>query len=157
MMEARAVVVCLDGDHAWVRVSEQAGGCGRCDEPGGCRSVKLTTVFKSPTETFRLPNAIGARPGDNVRICIDDGAPLRAALASYALAAVLLVGGGALGAMADGGGDMAVLAGAVGGLVLAWLVNRVLLRSRSWRSSLSMVVVGAVPSCGHAADREAGA
>lgn len=152
MIEARAVVVRLEGEHAWVQVSEQAGGCGRCDEPGGCRSVKISNLFKPPTETFRLPNPIGARPGDSVRVCIDDGAPLRAALASYALGAVLMVAGGAAGALAGGGGDAGVLAGALGGLLLAWLCNRVLLRSRRWRSSLSMAVLGAAPSCGHAAD-----
>lgn len=149
MIQARAIVERLEGDQVWVRVSEQAGGCGRCHEPGGCRSVKIAHLFKPPTESFCLPNSIGARPGDPVLISIDDGAPLRAALASYALSAVLMVVGGAIGALACSTADLAVLAGALAGLLLAWACNRLLLRSRRWRNGLRMAVA---PACGHAVD-----
>ncbi|THF60887.1 SoxR reducing system RseC family protein [Pseudothauera rhizosphaerae] len=145
MIEARAVVLRIEGDQAWVRVTEQAGGCGRCDEPGGCRSVRITQLFKPARETFRLSNGIGAQPGDAVRICMNDGAPLRAALASYGLGAVLVVAGASLAAL--GGGDGAVLAGALGGLLLAVPANRLLMRSRRWRSGLHMAVLGAQPGC----------
>lgn len=149
MIEARAQVLRVQGDQAWVRVSEQPGGCGRCDEPGGCRSVKISNVFRPARDEFRVPNSIGARPGDTVRICMNDGAPLRAALASYGLGAVLMVGGGAAAAMFGDGGDPAVLGGTLAGLLLAMLANRVLMRSRRWRSGLHMAVLGAQPACTH--------
>ncbi|WP_235864785.1 SoxR reducing system RseC family protein [Pseudothauera lacus] len=147
MIEARARVVAVEGAHAWVEVSEQPGGCGRCDEPGGCRSLKLSGLFRDPQQRFRLPNHIGARPGDSVRVCMSDGAPLRAALASYGLGALLTVCGGGLAALLGGGGDAWVLGGALGGLALAALVNRTLMRSRRWRGGLQMTVAGDAPSC----------
>ena len=72
---------------------------------------------------------------------------LRAALASYGLGALLTVCGGGLAALLGGGGDAWVLGGALGGLALAALVNRTLMRSRRWRGGLQMTVAGDAPSC----------
>ncbi|THF67177.1 Fis family transcriptional regulator [Pseudothauera nasutitermitis] len=150
MIEARARVLRVDGEQAWLCIDEQAGGCGRCDEPGGCRSVKISTLFRSPQQTFRVRNEIGAQPGDAVRVCMEDGAPLRAALVSYGLGALLAVLGAALGS-ALVGGDPATLAGALGGLLAALGLNRMLARSRRWRGGLRMSVLPA-GACAHRHD-----
>lgn len=140
MIEARAVVLSVEGDHAWVRIETRPGGCGRCDEPGGCRSAKLAYALKAPQDVFRVPDTIGAAPGDRVLIRMEDGAPLQGALASYGLGATLLVAGAALGhgLAAPGHEDAFALLGGVLGLVLAFAANRALHRSRRWRQALTM-------------------
>lgn len=140
MMEARARILRIEDGQAWVKLSGKQGGCGRCDEPGGCGSVQISHAFGMPRDEFPMPVDERFAVGDTVVIRIPDGAPLRAALVSYGLGTLLLLLGAALGSLAGGAqhGDAWGLAGAVGGLGLAWVVNRVLPRSRNWRNSLSM-------------------
>jgi sigma-E factor negative regulatory protein RseC len=140
MMEARARILRIEDGQAWVKLSAKQGGCGRCDEPGGCGAVQISHAFGMPRDEFPMPVDERFAVGDTVVIRIPDGAPLRAALVSYGLGTLLLLLGAALGSLAGGvqHGDAWGLAGAVGGLGLAWVVNRVLPRSRNWRNSLSM-------------------
>lgn len=153
MIEARATVLRATADRAWVRVGDRPGGCGRCDEPGGCRSAKLAYALKAPTEEFVLPNAIGARAGDEVLIRIADGGPLRGALASYGLGVVLLLVGAGAGhafsTMTASNADLFALVGASAGLLAAVLLNRLMLRSSRWRGVLGVEMVpgGSPSSC----------
>lgn len=142
MIETHAIVTRIEGDEAWVRVSERAGGCGRCDEPGGCRSIGLAQALKGPDPTFRLANPIGAKVGEPVLLRIAEGAPLRGALAMYGLGVALLLIGAACGqAIAPAGGaDGFALAGGVGGLAVAFVLNRVLHRSRKWRRAFEVEI-----------------
>lgn len=139
-MQAMAQVVRVETGRAWLRVTDAGGGCGRCDEPGGCRSVQITQVFGLPKADFALPTTLELRAGDKVVISIPDGAPLKAALASYGLGVVLLVAGAALGSMwsAGGSGDLGAALGGLAGLMLAFVLNRLLFRSRGWRAQLRM-------------------
>ncbi len=137
MIEARAVVVRADGNRALLKIEQRPGGCGRCHEPGGCQSVQLTQAFGTIRETFYLPNTLGVRAGDAVRIVMDERASLYAALLSYGLAACLLLAGAAAGTL-SGGGDGSALVGGMAGLGLAVMVNRLIYRSRSWRNRLKM-------------------
>jgi sigma-E factor negative regulatory protein RseC len=153
MIEARAVVMRVERDRAWVRVSDRADGCGRCDEPGGCRATRIAYAFKAPGEVFSVPNRIGVGEGEHVRILIEDGAPLRGALASYGLGACLLLAGAAAGngiapAGEAGLADLYALAGASAGLVLAFVINRFLLRSSRWRRALRIEMVVDREPCG---------
>lgn len=146
MIEAPAEVLRVDGGSAWVRVSGNQGGCGRCDEPGGCRSPSLMRALGGRTAEFRVPNVIDARPGDRVHLRMAEGAPLRAALASYGLATLLMLAG-ALAAVAlvdVASVDLRAAAGAGAGLLAAWMVNRVLGRSRGWRRGLSVEMTAAL-------------
>ncbi|NLF54688.1 MAG: SoxR reducing system RseC family protein [Thauera phenolivorans] len=140
-MEAFARVQRIDNDRVWLKVLDAGGGCGRCHEPGGCRSVQITQAFGLPRDEFALPRKDGVGVGDRVRIAIADGAPLRAALLSYGLGAALLLIGAAVGAgVTDGNADLGAGAGALGGLALAVLFNRILPRSRTWRAGLQMEI-----------------
>lgn len=143
MIETHAVVTRVEGDQAWVRVSERAGGCGRCDEPGGCRSIGLTQALKGPADpTFRLANLIGAKVGEPVLLRIAQGAPLRGALVTYGLGVALLLVGAACGqAIAPAGAaDGFALVGAVAGLACTFAFNRVLHRSRKWRRAFEVEI-----------------
>ncbi|AWI74505.1 Fis family transcriptional regulator [Parazoarcus communis] len=152
MIEAPAEVLRVEAGRAWVRLSEKQGGCGRCDEPGGCRSMRITDTFGSPNQVFTLDDTLGLHPGERVRITIPDGAPLRAALLSYGLAVVLMIIGAAVGglfpetARADLGAGLGMLCG----LGLAVFINRLLARSRNWRGGLRMTLSRDLTDCSHA-------
>lgn len=143
MIEAHGVVTRLEDGDAWVLVERHSGGCGRCDEPGGCRSIGLAYALKTPDEEFRLPNRIGAQVGDAVGIQIDARMPLRGAFATYGVAVALLIAGAALGhSLAPvAGEDLVAFAGGASGLAAAIGVNRLLLRSARWRRSLDVELV----------------
>lgn len=143
MIEAKGVVVRVEEGRAWVKVSDRQEGCGRCDEPGGCRSVKLAYAVKAPSDTFAVQDSIGVHVGEQVLVRIDEGAPLRGALVSYGVGAGLLLAGAALGhaVAAEGSHDLFAIVGGALGLAAAFAVNRVLYRSRRWRQMLHMDLV----------------
>lgn len=151
MIEARAQVMSVANGVARVRVIDRQEGCGRCDEPGGCRSVKLAYAIRPATSEFSLPDTLGVREGEEVVLRMEDGSALAGALSSYGLAALMLIAGAVAGqslaspALADAG---AVL-GAVAGLILAFGANRLLHRSRRWRGVLRLEMVRPQAFCVH--------
>lgn len=148
MIEARAVVVDVANGLARVRVIDRQEGCGRCDEPGGCRSVKLAYAIRPPASEFSLPDTLGVAVGDEVALTLPDGASLRGALVSYGLGAVALIAGAGLG-QALGGTDGWALGGALVGLLSAVALNRVLHRSRRWRGGLRVEMSRPGAVCAH--------
>lgn len=149
MIEARAVVVRVADGQARLRVLDRQDGCGRCDEPGGCRSVRLAYAIRSPRSEFDLPDTLGVAIGEEIVLRMQDGSPLRGALASYGIGAFLLLAGAALGqTLAPAAqADAFALAGALAGLALAWLINRLLHRSRRWRGALTMHMARPSAAC----------
>lgn len=147
-MQAQARVERVGDGRVWLKVSDAGQGCGRCDEPGGCRALRITDAFGLSAREFSLPCELALKPGDQVLIHLADGAALRAALASYGLAALLLVSGAAIGKFLApaAAADVWAAAGALGGLGLAVLVHRVLARSRNWRAQLR-VEISTEPLC----------
>ena len=139
-MQASAQVLRVETGRVWLRVSDSGGGCGRCDEPGGCRAVQITQAFGLPKSEFALPTSLSLKRGDKVLITIPDGAPLKAALSSYGLGVLLLVVGAALGSVIAGAaaGDLGAAIGGGAGLTLTFVLNRVFFRSRNWRAQLKM-------------------
>lgn len=135
MSEAHAVVERVEGDRAWVRLTRREGGCGRCDEPGGCRSTALAYAIKAPTERFAVPNAIGAIVGESVVLRMQDGAALKGALMCYGFGACLLIAGAIVGRAlaAPGNEDLMAMLGAMTGLGLALVPGYLALRSRGLR------------------------
>lgn len=83
-MRIEASVVRVEGDLAWVRAGGQ-GGCGRCEEAGGCRSDVLGDVFGKRCREYSVENSQAAQPGQQVSIEVPDGIPLRAALLAYVM------------------------------------------------------------------------
>lgn len=156
MIEAQAVVVAVERGLARVRISDRQDGCGRCDEPGGCRSVRIAHAFKAPEEEFRVPDTLGLQAGDRVLVRMADGAPLRGAMVSYGLGAVLLVVGAGFGHAWAGAGqqDVYAVAGAGVGLGLAIAINRLLHFSRAWRNRLHIALVRDEGGCVRHNERE---
>lgn len=149
MNEAQGVVERVEGARAWVRLTGRAGGCGRCDEPGGCRSTGLAYVLKAPNEVFTVSNSIDVRPGELVRLRMHDGAPLRGALLGYGMSVGLLLIGAALGSAlaAPGAQDLSTAVGCLTGLAVAFGINRVVFRSRSVRRGFEIEMVRGSSGC----------
>ncbi|MCP5269080.1 MAG: SoxR reducing system RseC family protein [Zoogloeaceae bacterium] len=116
MSETKATVSALDGEYALVRTGD--GGCGRCNEPGGCGGVNVTQMFCSQPREWRVLNPRGAKVGEEVRVAIADGALTATALTLYVLPLALLFVGAILGAVLFS--ELGGILGALSGLILAW-------------------------------------
>lgn len=116
----RATVVALEGEDALVEVA--GGGCGRCHEAGGCGGQNLTQMFCKGPKTYRVANALAARPGDQVTVAIESGSVRRIANLAYGLPLLSSILGAVVGTrLAD---DLGGMLGAACGLVLALLYLR---------------------------------
>jgi sigma-E factor negative regulatory protein RseC len=128
MIEQRARVVGTDGGFALVEAAP-SGGCSSCGVQGGCGVSKLGRLLPQRTRLLRVPNDLGARPGDEVALGLPDDALLRSALAAYLPPLLGLLGGAVLaGALSPG--ETWALPGAAIGLLLGLAASRIL--SRRW-------------------------
>ena len=125
MIESEAVVLRVENDHAWVRIRPHAP-CGHCDPETGCKTVAMTRMFSGNKQEFTVLNPIAAREGDLVKVAIADGVLLKSALRGYGLPLAGVLAGAAAGRLLFGaeGADLASLAGAIAGAVLALGVLR---------------------------------
>jgi sigma-E factor negative regulatory protein RseC len=147
-METEAIVTRLDGPYAMVELTRPGGGCGRCQEPGGCGGSVLGQVFGPGCRAFRLANTINARPGEKVLVRLGEGNMLRVALMVYLVPIVLLVAGAFAGmALADAPGDQAALIGAGFGLFFG-IVLIALFQARSRRGGRLQPVLTRGPVSG---------
>jgi sigma-E factor negative regulatory protein RseC len=120
MIDSPGTITAIDGEYAIVLMDET--GCGRCHEPGGCGGNNIGKMFCHSPRTFRVANPGQSAIGDRVQIAVGEGAVRRSALLAYALPLVALLVG-ALGGSALAG-ETGAIAGAVSGLLCAWLVLR---------------------------------
>ncbi|MFT4173138.1 MAG: SoxR reducing system RseC family protein [Rhodocyclaceae bacterium] len=117
-MRVEATVLHIRDGQATVEVARPRGGCGRCDEPGGCRGASLVDA-SSRCGQYTVANVLDAAPGARVALDVPAGAPLRAALLAYVFPLIALLAGAGLG-QALVGSDLGAAAGA--GLALAFAV-----------------------------------
>ncbi|MGC3964362.1 MAG: SoxR reducing system RseC family protein [Rhodocyclaceae bacterium] len=117
-MQVEAMVTRADARLAIVRVVKTSGGCGRCDEPGGCRSAMLGEVLGPRCGEYAVDNVLAAVPGTRVTLEVPDGAPLRAAVLAYLVPLLLMLCGAALGQWLTAS-DAWAAAGAMAALALS--------------------------------------
>lgn len=118
-VDNEGLVVELDADMATVEVIK-TGGCGHCDEPGGCGNTMLAQMRPNHPRRYRVPNDIGARLGDKVIVSVPEGTVLHAVTHVYAVPLACLVAGVGVGTLF--GGELPALAGGAAGLLLAYLL-----------------------------------
>jgi sigma-E factor negative regulatory protein RseC len=125
MIDAEGTVTALDREFAIVRMDE--GGCGRCQEEGGCGGNNLGRMLCSTPQTFRVLNPGNAAVGQRVRVSVPEGAVRQSALVAYGLPLIALF----LGAMGGSAlaGEVGAIAGSLTGLFATWYVL--------WRSQAS--------------------
>ncbi len=130
MLETRATVVQVEGQHALVQAN-QGNGCGQCNGKG-CGTGKLSQLFCSKPRQFRVDNPICAKVGDEVIVSIRDGAVLQGIGLVYLLPLALLVAGALAGSLMagdpgqrDGYAAVGALIGLMAGFGLAkWFAAR---------------------------------
>ncbi len=129
MIESPARIRRIEGETAWV-VSEAPASCGACAGKG-CGSSVFARFWHADAAEYPVANPIGAQPGDAVVIGLPDGALLHAALASYGIPLLLLLGCASFGGVFFG--EPGAIFGGLSGLVLAalWLRLSHLLPGRS--------------------------
>jgi sigma-E factor negative regulatory protein RseC len=130
MLETRAIVVRIDGQHALVQ-ADQGNGCEQCNGKG-CGTGKLSRLFCSKPRQFKVDNPINAGIDDEVIISVAEGAILHGIGMVYLLPLLLLVIGAMLGnqwAVQAGQRDAYAAVGALSGLVVGFvLAKRILFR-----------------------------
>lgn len=129
MLEQHAVVLKTEGDTAWVEARE-SGACGSCGS-GGCSTRRLADLFGRRERAFPVDNVLRARAGERVVIGIPAGALWRSAFRLYGLPLLLLIAGGLIGQQA--GGDPGAVGGAVGGLLIAALAQKIRGSAPAWQ------------------------
>jgi sigma-E factor negative regulatory protein RseC len=125
MLETRAVIVQVEGGHAFVQAS-QANGCEQCSGKG-CGAGKLSQLFCSKPRQFQVDNSINADVGDEVIVSVAEGSVLRGISVVYLLPMLLLVLGAALGntwAGQPGQQDGYAAAGAMIGLAAGFVIAK---------------------------------
>jgi sigma-E factor negative regulatory protein RseC len=120
MLETRAVVVRIDGQHALV-TADQADGCEQCAGKG-CGSGRLSRLFCSKPRQFQVNNPINAGIGDEVIVSVAEGSVMRGIGLVYLIPLALLVMGATLGSIwsQPGQGDGFAALGALFGLVIGF-------------------------------------
>jgi sigma-E factor negative regulatory protein RseC len=117
MVGQTARVVRADADDAYALVEVIDGGCGSCNEAGGCGSAHLTRMFCLAPRRYRVRNDIKAAAGAVVTVTLPAAALRRHIVLAYGLPLIGLLGGALLGDLA---GEAGALVGAACGLGLAW-------------------------------------
>ena len=120
MIDAQGTITAVNGDTAEVLMDET--GCGRCHEEGGCGGHNIGKMLCASPRTFQVLNPGNSAVGDRVTVVIAEGAVRRSALLAYVVPLLALLVG-ALGGSALAG-EFGAIAGAVSGLLGAWLVLR---------------------------------
>lgn len=129
MNRTEGVVVRLEGQDAWIEAAGPGPACGGCAQSESCASSGRGNGFeqargigsKKPL-LIRLPNTIGARPGDAVIIRAAEGMVLRAVWLAYGIP-LLLALAGVFGVAALTGSEPLALLGMLFGLGMGigWL------------------------------------
>lgn len=114
MLETRAIVVQVDGKHAFVQAT-QGNGCGQCSGKG-CGSGKLSQLFCSKPRQFQVDNSVNARVGDEVIVSVAEGAVLRGIGLVYLLPLLLLLAGATLGSLLAAQAEQRDIYAAIGAL-----------------------------------------
>ncbi len=108
--ESEALVRSVAGEFAIVEVEALPSACGKCGEKGGCGKAQAAP------RRYAVRNTVGARAGDRVTLSVPEGAVMKAAVLSYLMPLVFVIGGAAA-AMAWLGDGLPAVAGAAVGLV----------------------------------------
>ena len=137
MIEERAQVVAVEGDNVLVQTQRQSS-CGACAVKSGCGTSVLAGIVGQKMTQLRLPNTLGAKPGDEVLLGMAENALVAGSLLMYVLPLLMLLLGALAGELLATqlgmDAELTPIAGGVVGFVLAiWLVRGLLRKSTTGR------------------------
>ncbi len=119
MLEEEGVVTAVEGRLARVQVQPRSA-CGHCQARSGCGTSLVAGFLGRRPGSFWAHNPLGARPGDQVVIGLDEAELRRASLLLYLLPILALVAGAVAGdRLGPQGTEWPAILGALGGLALA--------------------------------------
>lgn len=147
MIEEQAIVVRIDGSHAFLEV-ERSKPCGLCGTSTGCGLSLWGRLFAGRHGHFSVDNSLGLAVGERVVVSMEEGALVTGALAMYLVPVLMLCAGAFVGAglgVSRMQSDLFAAAGAVaglsGGLFLVYRAPRFLVRQHTvLRRSENMIV-----------------
>lgn len=119
MSQCRGVVVEASDTHLVVELPARETGCGKCNQPGGCRSGLLG--IEGEPRRLSLPNLHGARLGDEISLVVADGAVWQAARFAYVAPLLLVLGGATVGQYlvgSDAAAAIGMVVGLMGGVIV---------------------------------------
>ena len=119
-MRREARVERIENGRVWVS-AETEQGCGRCQEPGGCKSGLMSKPLSARCNTYLIESNADLSVGQRVELELPERAVLEAALFAYGLPLVLMLVFGATAALLLAH-DGWVAVSALCGLGLAWLI-----------------------------------
>ncbi|MFC4258334.1 SoxR reducing system RseC family protein [Marinobacter lacisalsi] len=123
MIHETGTVISISGNEAWVQTIRESA-CQTCKARHGCGQKALAGMTSGQSRQIRVVNTLGARPGDQVTVAIEESALLRASLLVYALPLLLMVVATALvGAILPGRDGMAIISAVMGLGVGLWLAR----------------------------------
>lgn len=100
MMTETAQVLSVDEQgYAWVETQRKTA-CNACSVQKGCGTGILAKFFSGRRARLRVLNTVGAKPGDEVVVGLDDGMLVRTSLAVYMMPLVWMIIGAIAGTMA---------------------------------------------------------
>lgn len=129
MLEEEARVVSASGDTARVHIKPNSA-CGSCNAKGACGTSLVASLFPTRNATFTVQNPVGAMPGQDVIVGLDEDVLQRASVIVYLLPILGLILGAALGVwLADryfslSAEPVSIVSGLSGMAVTFILVNR---------------------------------
>lgn len=123
MIEARVRVISAAGGMAWVSASETSG-CSACQSQAHCGISGLGKYLSRRQAAMQLAQP-GAKPGDELLLCVEEAELLRASLFAYLVPALLAVIAAAL-ADASGASDLLAAVAALIGFILGLAAARLL-------------------------------
>lgn len=106
---------------AFIRTQRESG-CGGCKAEQTCGTSTLARLFSMGTQPLlRLPNAIHAKPGDQVELSLAGHSLIKQAFMAYGMPLLGLFAGALLALwLVPQGGDASTILGSLSGLVFAW-------------------------------------
>jgi sigma-E factor negative regulatory protein RseC len=116
--ESEGRVTSVAGEFAVIEVEALPSACAKCGDKGGCGKPQ------GGPRRYAVRNTIGARVGDRVVLSVPQGAVLKAAVLSYLMPLVFVIGGAAA-AMALFGDGLPTVAGAASGLLVGLALLRI--------------------------------
>lgn len=144
MIEERAQVVAVEGDDVLLQTQRQST-CGSCAVKSGCGTSVLAGIVGQKVTQLKLPNTLGAKPGDEVLLGMAENALVAGSLLMYVLPLLLLLLGALAGEFVAShlGMDaelMPIVGGALG-FVLAIALVRALLHRTSTGMQMQPVML----------------
>lgn len=121
-LQAQGWVESIEHNYAWVRTQRQSA-CGGCQGESTCGTGSLSKLFSATTHPLlKLPNELGAKPGDQVILELAGSNFIKQAFLAYGLPLFgLFIGALLVQGVVTAPQDWQTASGALIGMIGAWL------------------------------------